>query len=262
MFEKKTWQDRQVQHPERFQISNLNDESDVVTYDVTRQDAEGTVSQAGDAFSAANMNDLEQRLYNAFLAAQSTITDLIGSVYPVGSIYTSFSIDKTPDQLFGGTWQRLRNRYLKPVSTSQASGSNVGNSSIVLSKTLSGNFNFSGIIKESSIPLLEHFHTYIDNSNNFWPHYTVDYPYYSTSDSYFTFQQGYICGKSRTEDIPTYVNKYNQSLSKSTQSAGNGKKHSHSFGENGKINGRIDGTPVSIDISQPYRTIYAWRRIS
>ena len=256
MFEKKTWQDRQVQHPERFQVTNLADESDVVTYDVTRQDAEGTVSQAGDAFSAANMNDLEQRLYNAFLAAQSTITDLIGSVYPVGSIYTSFSIEKTPDQLFGGTWQRLKNRYLKPVPTSQASGNNVGNSSTVLSKTMSGSFNFSGTIKEASIPVPEHSHVYIENSNNFNP---IAYETYSF---FWKDNEGLYTYIGPFNHSSANVNEWNKAITKYTGAAGGGKKHSHSFGENGKINGRIDGTPVSIDISQPYRTIYAWRRTS
>lgn len=68
-FEKKEWKDRLVEFAGRRKLSNTSTgESTVV--DVER--AEGQVSQAGDAFSAANMNDLETRIEGGFAACPTS----------------------------------------------------------------------------------------------------------------------------------------------------------------------------------------------
>lgn len=59
-FSIKTWLDRQSEHPNRRTLTNVNDSSDVKTYDITR--AEGTVTQQGSPNGAAAMNDLEARI--------------------------------------------------------------------------------------------------------------------------------------------------------------------------------------------------------
>lgn len=61
-FVKKTWKDRLVQYPTRRTLTDIVS-GDTQTVNVAR--AEGTVSEAGDAFSADNMNDLEDRIYQA-----------------------------------------------------------------------------------------------------------------------------------------------------------------------------------------------------
>lgn len=58
-FNKKIWKDRIVEFAGRRKLVNIN-KSEEEVYDIER--AEGEVSQAGDAFSAENMNDLEQRI--------------------------------------------------------------------------------------------------------------------------------------------------------------------------------------------------------
>lgn len=67
-FNKKTWVDREAQYPVRRQLTKLSEGTDgqgrdVYTVDVTR--AEGTITSQGDAFSATNMNDLEERIEEA-----------------------------------------------------------------------------------------------------------------------------------------------------------------------------------------------------
>ena len=57
-FSKKTWVNRQSEYPARRTLIAVDGEAD--TYDVTR--AEGSVTTEGDAFNAANMNDLENRI--------------------------------------------------------------------------------------------------------------------------------------------------------------------------------------------------------
>ena len=59
-FVKKTWKDRISEYPNR---RTINDGNTTKTVTVGRD--EGEITEAGDAFNAANMNDLEQRIYDA-----------------------------------------------------------------------------------------------------------------------------------------------------------------------------------------------------
>lgn len=56
-YTKKTWVDRQSEHPTRRILTPTGTENE---YDVSR--SEGLILEDGDAFSAANMNDLETRV--------------------------------------------------------------------------------------------------------------------------------------------------------------------------------------------------------
>lgn len=60
-FEKKEWIDRQSQYPSRRKLIPTNTEN---VFDVER--SEGDVTEPGNAFDAQNMNNLEDRVYNAF----------------------------------------------------------------------------------------------------------------------------------------------------------------------------------------------------
>lgn len=61
-FEQKTWTDRLSEYPNRRQLTKSDGTTEIV--EVAR--LEGTISQEGDAFSAENMNDLEQRVADGF----------------------------------------------------------------------------------------------------------------------------------------------------------------------------------------------------
>lgn len=62
-FVTKTWKDRLVEFAGRRKLKNVSTNEEIL-YDVSR--SEGAVIQAGDAFSASNMNDLEQRIKTEF----------------------------------------------------------------------------------------------------------------------------------------------------------------------------------------------------
>lgn len=62
-FKQKTWKDRISEHPNRRTLTDVSDNT-TKTVDVARE--EGTISQEGDAYSAANMNDLEGRIADGF----------------------------------------------------------------------------------------------------------------------------------------------------------------------------------------------------
>lgn len=69
-FAKKTWKDRIAEFPTRRRLTKEDNTSELVT--VARE--EGTLSQEGDAFSADNMNDLENRIDKEFTAVNGKLT--------------------------------------------------------------------------------------------------------------------------------------------------------------------------------------------
>lgn len=90
-FVKKTWKDRVSQYLNRRQLTDVNTGSTQV---VTVVRDEGNVSETGDPFTAANMNDLEDRIDAAFAA-----------IYPVGSIYISVNNTNPGTYFTGTTWE-------------------------------------------------------------------------------------------------------------------------------------------------------------
>ena len=71
-YQKKTWQDRVVEYPNRRDLTD--GENVVTTYTVSRNEGEITVE--GDAFNATNMNDLETRVETGFSEAEAEILSL------------------------------------------------------------------------------------------------------------------------------------------------------------------------------------------
>lgn len=71
-FVKKTWKDRIAEFPTRRRLTKEDNTSELVT--VARE--EGTLSQEGDAFSAENMNDLENRIDAEFTELNGKLKDL------------------------------------------------------------------------------------------------------------------------------------------------------------------------------------------
>ena len=55
----------------------------------------------------------------------SEVTDLINTIYPVGSIYMSV-ISTSPQILFGGTWEQIEDKFLLASGTSYSNGSTGG----------------------------------------------------------------------------------------------------------------------------------------
>ena len=70
-FVKKTWKDRIAEFPTRRRLTKEDNTSELVT--VARE--EGTLSQEGDAFSAENMNDLENRIDAEFTEVNGKLVD-------------------------------------------------------------------------------------------------------------------------------------------------------------------------------------------
>lgn len=73
-FAKKTWKDRITEFPTRRTLTKSDGSTELVT--VAR--AEGTVSQEGDAFNAASMNDLEERINQANNDLNESLSGMVG----------------------------------------------------------------------------------------------------------------------------------------------------------------------------------------
>ena len=71
-FVKKTWKDRIAEFPTRRRLTKEDNTSELVT--VARE--EGTLSQEGDAFSADNMNDLENRIDAEFTEVNGKLENI------------------------------------------------------------------------------------------------------------------------------------------------------------------------------------------
>lgn len=74
-FTKKTWKNRRAEYINRRLLTNEDGSTELVT--VARD--EGTISQEGDAFNAANMNDLEDRIEAGFTEVNQSLTNVNNS---------------------------------------------------------------------------------------------------------------------------------------------------------------------------------------
>lgn len=100
-FSKKTWKDRISQYINR----RLLTDSDGNTQQVTVTRDEGSVTEAGDAFSASNMNDLEDRIDTAFGALTASDIPYSAGVSVADKIDDiSYTISTSVDSVTGVTW--------------------------------------------------------------------------------------------------------------------------------------------------------------
>ena len=61
----------------------------------------------------------------------SEVTDLINTIYPIGSIYMSVS-NTSPSILFGGTWEQIQDRFLLASGDTYNNGSTGGSADAVV----------------------------------------------------------------------------------------------------------------------------------
>ena len=110
-------------------IFKLDSEIITIKDGVARQTADNAKTLAttasGNATTALNkINELESEI-------SSLKSDLANKLYPVGSIYMSVNATN-PAELFGGTWERLKDRFLLAAGDSYAAGSTGGEAEHIL----------------------------------------------------------------------------------------------------------------------------------
>ena len=217
-YEQKTWVDRVSTYPTRRILKDVNTEEEV-TYDISQ--SEGIVFNEGVQYNAETMNDLEQRIADAFASVETTMGNILETYYPIGAVYISV-VNTSPATLFGGTWTSITGGVLLPANSAGVAGG-----SDTISYTPSGSITFTGTINSSLADLPAHTHTIsvarYDSSAEDWA---------SGSD------YGY------------------KNVTTTTSSAGGNQGHTHGFSGGGSFTGNT----LTYDNRMPYITVYAWRR--
>ena len=205
---------------------------------------------------------------------RADINQVLSKTYPVGYVFMSFN-NKSPAQLFGGNWQQLENgRVLLPNSS--ASGNTGGASSIKLSSNQIPTHSFSGTTDNTGSGLsasswLNSTSTFgrscgtsTDGNHNHEVNDTVDYWANNGQGNVWAIWMNYYCqsvgrwlptttngAHYHTASVTTY---YENSFSTSVSGL---LAHTHTF--TGKY---INSNQSSINILNPYITVYMWKRIS
>ena len=141
-FSKKTWKDRLVEYAGRRKITNV---STMVAQIVDVERAEGIVSEEGNALSAANMNDLEQRVADGFTSVQRTTDTLTQNL---GGLNFKEEAGKKYVRGADAVWVPLGNKNLVLMDGND-SYAYVGNSNGYYANFVLSNFDFSGFSKIS-----------------------------------------------------------------------------------------------------------------
>ena len=168
-FKQNLWTDGKSQYPGRRSIE-VNGETKFVR--IERD--EGIVTTEGDEFNAANMNNLEERIAQAFaeLYQQLGNANLIETYYPVGKIFMSlvnFRLEEKNHTIFPNTtWVRLQdNRILLPADVADQVNDAVTERSYTFPGTAvittpSSKFVGSTTLTKEHLPA--HQHSYVDHS--------------------------------------------------------------------------------------------------
>ena len=98
-FNIRQWLDRISEHPNRRTLTNVEDPTDVKTYDLSR--AEGDVSVQGTALTGANLTDLENRIGAAFTAVENAMPKANPAETPTASL-TKLKVGGTVYEIEGG----------------------------------------------------------------------------------------------------------------------------------------------------------------
>lgn len=106
-FTKKTWKNRIAEYINRRLLTMEDGSTNLVT--VARD--EGTISQDGDAFNAANMNDLEDRIDAGFADVSQSLANLKNPAKGIKGILVISGSTLTKDYLLVYTLQSTNTAY-------------------------------------------------------------------------------------------------------------------------------------------------------
>lgn len=84
--------------------------------------------------SAANMNNIEDGIgeaKDAIALLQTAVDQILGRIYPVGSIYMSVN-DTDPSTIYGGTWEQIKDRFLLASGDTYENGATGGSATVTL----------------------------------------------------------------------------------------------------------------------------------
>lgn len=198
-------------------------------------------------------------MIHGFDDTDKTKVNLVNFFYPVGSIYETTDNSFDPNNTWGGTWEKIENKFLLASSSSHAIGSTGGAES--QSYTPAGNVA-SHTLTVNELPAHNHnvpqntgFAAATDSAHT--------HTYYKTQFTPSNAGQGELGGVSDMEDGP-YVTGNASGLGEpegehthnvtvdaiNTANKGGGAGHNHDF----------NGTEATISNMPPYLAVNIWKR--
>lgn len=142
-FVKKEWKDRLVEFAGRRRLTDVNTGVSTL-FDVAR--AEGQVPQAGDAFSSANMNDLETRIGDAIDGNETKITGLSSNITKVSDELTKTRMPNSVKIITSGSGASTK--YYLQLGADTASKKLLGETTVALASSTSAN-SVSGTVSKT-----------------------------------------------------------------------------------------------------------------
>ena len=164
---------------------------------------------------------------------------LVDVIYPGGSVYISVN-STNPANLFGGTWEQIKDRFLLSAGNSYANGSTGGSA--------------THTIAVRNLPA--HTHTY-SNATAVQGHTLTVNEIPKHSHDAITYS-----GSSQDNAKWSFVSRRNTNEGAiSTNKTGGGQAHSHGLTK-ANANTGSTGSGTALNTMPPYVAVYMWKRIS
>ena len=169
-------------------------------------------------------------------------SDLLDLIYPVGSIYMSV-VDVSPSTFLGGTWERLKDRFLLGAGDTYTAGATGGSATKTIAKANLPNYNLYSA---------SHTHTFTGSSSSFSGSGNLKRGDYTVvaADANGGPTWRYIL-KGGT-GLSTYSDFYSISVSGSVTAKGTNSGTT--------ITVSSGGSGTALDVMNPYLTVYMWKR--
>lgn len=251
-FTKKEWKDRLVEFAGRRKITNVTTLAAQIV-DVER--AEGTTSEEGSAFSAANMNDLEQRIGDAVAAAEAGIAEAKKSASDGKTLIAAAITAKRVAASASDTFATLAQKIGKIVLGS----GNAGTGDVLAGKTFTNN---DGVQYTGTMPNRGTLNWSGVNTTG-----GVSAGYYSggTIDSRPSYNSGWNGGVTAADNRANPSSANYQAGYNAGQSAGKASLKKVRYTYNQKVNGKSFSYDtgkqlVAVMLVSASYTVYSWQQ--
>lgn len=182
---------------------------------------------------------------------QSLQSIILNTIYPVGSLYTSFN-STSPDDIIGGTWVQIENCFLMAAGSSYAIGTTGGSATHTHTSAAHTHTTAGHALTVSEMPKHRHNPGNYDTAGSesgYKRMFTTNLDTSSDSVARATIGSGgsrYAITATTSSDLTqTAVTSYS------------GESASHSHGNTGSTTPGATGASSSLP---PYKTIYMWQR--
>ena len=254
-------------------------------YKTTDTNTTYTLEQNSSDGHIISLNSSEGEKQTITIPSGASMNDIMNLVYPVGAIYLSTS-EVSPGTLFGGTWERLKDRMLIGAGDVYKAAATGGSSKI--------SYTPSGTVNNTLLTAAQSGHAALsgtftsgaqsDNHKHWVPGHTTSgenvnhthnmngihtsalgHPEFGLTVSQAYQGLVHVAGQSRTGienegHVHNVKPHYTDSITKdhthnvavSFAAADAKASHGHDF----------EGTPTTLDTISPYLSVYMWKRIA